>query len=219
MQENQLQRALSSFLETSGLDQLATILACAWGSGKISYTQIQEIIFTDFEDSLLLAIQQRLLIPARSIKGTLDWDDSVLLLEPGEIYRMPNVIRCLIEDSCQNGEWKPWDAIARVFRNIGDPDWEIMPAVVEKMAGKAEYNIINAYDIIEAFTDFGLADRVDPMIAELKGTGIMSPKLAVIDQGLRIGAPVYELNPSVAISVVPPTETGRFHPKSPYVTP
>ena len=204
MQESQLQRALSSFLETSGLDQLSTILVHAWERGRISFTQIQEIIVTDFEDSLLLAIQQRLLIPARSIKGTLDWDDSVLLFEPGEIYRMPNVIRFLVKDSCQSGEWKPSDAIAIVFRDIGEPSWEIMPAVVGKMAEKAEHYIINAYDIIEACTEFGLEARVDPMIAELKGTGVISPKLAVVEQGLRIRAPVYELNPSVATSVVPP---------------
>jgi hypothetical protein len=206
MQVSQLRRALHSFLKTGGIDQLAAILVYASDSGKITYEQVQEIVGADFEDSLLLAIQQRLLVPVGSIKGTLDWDDSVLLFRPGECYKMPNVIKCLVEDSCQSGEWRPSEAVARIFRDIGEPNWETMPAVVEKMGEKAQHHILNAFDIVEVCTDSGLADRVDPMIAELKGTGVMSPKLAVVTEGLRARAPIYELNPSVTISAAYSTE-------------
>ena len=206
MQASRLRRALQSFLKTGGLDQLAAILVYASESGKITYEQIQEIIDADFEDSLLIAIQQRLLVPAGSIKGTLDWDDSVLLLRPGESYKMPNVIKCLVEDSCQSGEWKPSEAVARIFRDIGEPNWETMPAVVEELGKKAQHHILNAFDIVEVCTDFGLADRVDTMIAELKSAGVMSPKLAMVNGITRIRAPIYELNPSVITSVAHPAE-------------
>lgn len=206
MQASQLRKALRSFIKIGSLDQLAAILAYASESGKITYEQVQEIAGNDFEDSLLTATQQKLLVPAGSVKGTLDWDDSVLLLKPGEIYRMPNVIKCLVEDGCQNGEWRPSEAIARVFRDIGEPDWETMPAVVEKLGKKAQHHIITAFDIVEVCTNSGLANKVDPLIAELKGTGVMSPKLAVVTEGVKARAPIYELNPSVIASVAHSTE-------------
>lgn len=201
MQASQLRRALQSFLKIGELDQLTAILFYASESGKITYEQVQELIGADFEDSLLIAIQQRLLLPVGSVKGTLDWDDSVLLFRAGEIYKMPNVIKCLVEDSCQSGEWRPSEAVARIFRDIGEPNWEIMPAIVEKMGEKAKQNKLNAFDIVEVCKNFDLADRADTMIAELKGTGVMSPKLATVNEALQIRSPIYELNPSVITSV------------------
>jgi len=42
-----------------------------------------------------------------------------------------------------------------------------------------------------------LGDRVDALIAELKGSGVMSPKLGSLAEVSRAGTPIYELNPSL----------------------
>ena len=97
-----LERALSAFLSPpkfAGL--LAQVLPQACKAGKLSYDEVKEIAKDDSEDVLLLGFEWRLLLPARSARGTLEWGDAVLLLKPGEIYKMPNVVSYLVEEAIQ----------------------------------------------------------------------------------------------------------------------
>ena len=52
--------------------------------------------------------------------------------------------------------------------------------------------------------ELDLEDKVDSLIAELKGTGVMSPKLGSLIEVIRQGSPIYELNPSLFVN-----RTGR----------
>jgi hypothetical protein len=45
--------------------------------------------------------------------------------------------------------------------------------------------------------ELDLEDKVDTLIAQLKGTGVMSPKLGSVIEVIRQGSPVYELNLSL----------------------
>jgi len=64
---------------------------------------------------------------------------------------------------------------------------------------QARYCRINATQIKEVCSQLGLVDRVDALIAELKASGVMSPKLGPIAEVSRAGTPIYELNPSLLI--------------------
>ena len=44
-----------------------------------------------------------------------------------------------------------------------------------------------------------MGDKVDVLIAELKGSGVISPKLGSLPEVFRAGSPLYELNPSLVI--------------------
>ena len=44
-----------------------------------------------------------------------------------------------------------------------------------------------------------MGDKVDALIAELKDSGIMSPKLGTLAEVTRARMPIYELNPSLFI--------------------
>ena len=97
---NRLERALSSFLSPPKVASLlAQVLVQACKAGKVSYDEIEEMLRDDPEDALLLGFEWRLLLPTRSARGSLEWGDAVLLLKPGEMYKMPNVVECLVEEA------------------------------------------------------------------------------------------------------------------------
>ncbi len=200
MDTRNLNSALETLLKENAVNQLAKILAYASKKGRISYEEAEHVLDDDPEDALILAEQQRLLIPLRSVKDTLEWDHSVLLLKPGEIYKMPNVVRYLVEQASRTGQWDPEYAVAQIFREMGEPSWNIMPALVKKLGEEASYNKLNAVQIKQVCSQLGLGGRVDSLIAGLKGAGAMSPKLSSIVEVIRAGSPIYELNPSLFMS-------------------
>ena len=124
IEPNELGRALSNLSDYPELDTLlAQILVNACRTGRISYGEIEEIAKDDCEDVLLLAFEWRSLLPIRSTRGTLEWGDAVLLIKPGEMYKMPNVLKCLVEEAIQGGQWNPESAVVKNFKIMGESEW------------------------------------------------------------------------------------------------
>lgn len=194
-----LERALSGLLKNAPLRQIAQILAFASATGAISYDEAQKAIDGDPEDALLIAHGQRMLIPLRSRRGTLEWDDAVLLCQPGEDYRMPNVIRHLVGLAAETGNWSPEQAVGQSLREMGEPEWGRMSDLIRRLGEAAVQYRIDADQIRQVCQESKLEDRVDLIIAELKGSGVMSPKLGSMAEALTLKSPVYELNPSLFV--------------------
>jgi len=74
-----------------------------------------------------------------------------------------------------------------------------MPKLIEGLEEQAENHRIAATKIKKIFSESGLGERVDTLIAELKAAGVMSPKLGSLAEVTRAGSPLYELNPSLFI--------------------
>ena len=118
---NKLERALSSFLSPGQIaGQLAQVLAHASKRGRVSYSEVERIAKGSTEDVLLLASEWRLLLPVRTSKSAA-WEDRVLLLEPGEVYEMPNIVRHLVGNARYTGRWDAAYATAGLFRIMGEP--------------------------------------------------------------------------------------------------
>ena len=177
---------------------LARVLHTAELQGKISFEGVTEASADRAEDTLLLAWKWRLLIPVRTLKSH-EWDDRVLLAEPGEIYEMPNVVRFLAEDALTSGRWVPDPGIARLFRIMREPHWERMPMVVRRMRQRSMGGKINGEQIVEICTELGVGDHIDAMIGGLKGSGVMSPCMASRARMAQERSPIYEMNPSLFI--------------------
>jgi hypothetical protein len=193
---NKLEKALDGFLGHSELvDPLACVLAHASRRGRVLYHEIEEMA-NDVEDVLLLGNEWRLLLPVRTLKSAA-WEDRLLLCEPGESYEVPNIIRFLVEEASRTGYWDPEPAVTKLFKEMGEPNWEQMPKLVEWLGKQAKDNRITAAQIKMVCNELGLGDRVDALIAELKGSGVMSPKLGSLAEVARAGSPLYELNPSL----------------------
>jgi hypothetical protein len=195
---SKLEKALSRLLKHSELTScLAPVLAHASERGRVSYREVEKMVNGDAEDVLLLGNEWRLLLPVRTFKSTA-WEDRLLLCEPGELYEVPNIARCLVEEASRTGRWDPERAITKIFKDMDEPAWERMPKLVEELGKQNNYRV-TAVQIKEVCSELGLGDRVDTLIAELKASGVMSPKLGSIAEVSREGTPIYELNPSLFI--------------------
>jgi hypothetical protein len=193
--EKALSRILGAVKSTSKLSQ---VLAYAVVKGTVSYQETKEIIKDDPEDILLLADKWRLLLPVRTTKSA-GWEDRVLVLKDGEKYEIPNLIRYLVKNAIDTGQWDPEKSIMELFKEFEEPDWEKIAGLVRSIAEKAIYYTITGNQIKEICLKSGLNNRVDGLIAELKAAGIISPKLGSIPEALRAQSPIYELNPSTII--------------------
>ena len=194
-----LERALSAIFGAGKTTRkLSQVLDYCLLKGAISYQEIREIIKDDPEDILLMAQEWRLLLPVRTAKSS-SWEDRLLLIKEGEVYEIPNIIRCLVREALQTATWNPENAIIELFKEFGDPDWEQIPGLVRSIAEKATDHKITGNQIKKICLQFGLKNRVDGLIAELKAAGIISPKLGSIPDLLRARSPIYELNPSIII--------------------
>ena len=196
---DRLEKALSRILgAVKSTRKLSQVLAYAAIKGTVSYQETKEIIKDDPEDILLLADKWRLLLPIRTTKSS-DWEDRVLMLRDGEKYEIPNLIRYLVKNALDTGKWDPEKSIIKLFKKFGEPDWEKITGLVRSIAEKAINYKITGNQIKEICLQFGLNDRTDGLIAELKAAGIISPKLGSIPDVFGAKSPIYELNPSVII--------------------
>ena len=175
---------------------MAQVLGRASERGRVSYREVEKIVNGDAEDVLLLGNEWRLLLPVRTVKSAA-WEDRLLVAKPEELYEVPNIARYLVEEATKTGRWDPERAITRIFKEMDEPAWKRIPKLVEQLEEQAENHRIAATNIKKICNDLGLGDRVDMLIAELKGSGVMSPKLGSLAEVSRAGTPVYELNPSL----------------------
>lgn len=198
---NKLQKALSSFLESDDANKLSKVLKVVIKNGNISYEEAEEILHEDTEDILILGYGWRLLLPVRAAKAG-DWEDRMLIPQPGEMYQVPNVIKHLVENANETGYWDPEKAIIDVFGNIGEPELEKMLLLIEGIASKIKGHRINGVQIKRICSELGLVERVDPLVSELKACGILSHKLGALTEATRQGSPIYELNPSLFVGEI-----------------
>ncbi|HIH96209.1 MAG TPA: hypothetical protein HA348_01745 [Thermoplasmata archaeon] len=75
-----------------------------------------------------------------------------------------------------------------------------MPKLVQKLGEESKDCKVNAIQIKKICRELDLEDKVDSLIAELKGSGVMSPKLGSLIEVMKEGSPVYELNPSLFVN-------------------
>jgi len=199
LQEQNIEKAMENLCDGASCHQVARLLNQASYTGRISYQEARQLLGDDLEEALLSAVHMRLLIPVRSVNDSLNWVDAMLVLEPGEIYKMPNIARQIVKHAGVSGEWDPMHAVSTLFEEMGEPNWNLVPMLVQRLCKKATDQHVNGFEIGEVCTEMGLGDRVGALILELKGAGIISPKLDSFAEVRRAGAPIYEINRSVSL--------------------
>jgi len=75
-----------------------------------------------------------------------------------------------------------------------------MPKLVQKLGEESKDYKVNAIQIKKICRELDLGDRVDFLIAELKGSGVMTPKLSSLAEVMRETSSIYELNPSLCVN-------------------
>jgi hypothetical protein len=201
LREQNIEKALENLCTEAPCHQLARLLHRASYAGRISYHEGRQLLGSDLREALLNAIYLRLLIPVRSINDSLNWVDAMLLFNPGEMYKTPNIAKQLVLHAGRSGEWDLWYAVSTLFKEIGESSWNIMPMLVQRLCERATDQHVNGFEIGEVCIEMGLGDRVGALILELKGAGIINPKLDSFAEVQRAGAPIYEINRSILLSL------------------
>jgi hypothetical protein len=196
-----LEQALRRKFLVEDTVSLAALLSKASLREKISFEEIG-VKKEAKEDFLLFLCSKRLLIPARTsqVSRSLAWENRLLIVKPGETYEMPNVVGCLVEIAEESGEWKPDYAVKRYLEHVGEKEAEkivrLFRKLKEKMACSAissRTNKVTPELLKECSEELGLNLDIDRTIAELKGGGVISPRLrGFLTYGIR-----YEINPSL----------------------
>ena len=172
-------------------ERLAELARSAAGGG----VDIQELL----EDLILTGQNLHLFFQGRSTDGTLEWSSAYCLPNPGEVYIMPPVIRRLILDASRGGlDWRA--SVEGCLRELGERDAHSISLLVEELVRGAHGGLLTGAEIRDACLRLGIPrERVSPLIAELKGAGIISPRVSgAILSGKARDSPVYILNKTLA---------------------
>ena len=198
MTTQKLKTALSSFLKADDAAKMAQLLEMVVRNRKASYEEAKAVIGADIEDILILGYGWRLLLPVKASKAG-DWEDRMLIAQPGDIYQTVNVVKHLVKNASKTSRWDPETAITEAFKDIGEPEIDKVRTLVARIGSEAKGRRITGVQIKRLCTELGLGDRVDPLVSELKACGIISPKLSSLTDPSRVGTPIYELNPSLFV--------------------
>jgi len=192
-----LQNVLAPILkDATHLGDICIILAMACKKNNCQFDTLSDIAEDAISDLLLELWEWKLIIPVRSSKCG-EWDSRILVAKPGEVFEMPNISRVLVENAIKTGKWDSWQAILDLFNAMGEKDWKKIPDLVLELKQSCVHYTINGARIGAACVHNGLKEKTGAMIAILKGSGIISPKLMALGQTARATSPLYEFNPSV----------------------
>ena len=204
-----IRQALAALIgEEPLLPCLAEVLQKCRSQRGITFAEIQTAAGTEAHELLLLAWDFRLLLPRRSSRCA-EWDDRIMRFEPGEIYDTVNIVDHLLSVAAQTGAWNVDKAAAGLYEQMGEPEYEKIPALIRRITQLSENGQISAAGIHAACKRAGISgragdrtgdrtmNRTGAMIAILKGGGIISPKLMSSSPAEKSGSPVYELHPAI----------------------
>ncbi len=195
--KNIKQAILSVINDTTEIDSICSVLVYASEMDIIHYETIQKVAGSSTGEVLLELWEWKLLLPVRSSKCG-EWDSRVMVIQPGEVFEIPNISRVLTSNAIESGKWNTTWAIQNLLQKMGEPDWEKIPALVRELRDSSVHNVISGTRIGAACGHHKLKEKTGALIAVLKGAGIISPKLMTIDRNrMESASPLYEFNPCV----------------------
>ncbi|TXT61908.1 MAG: hypothetical protein BAJALOKI1v1_1080010 [Promethearchaeota archaeon] len=189
----------SNFDAKDSIKSLSRVLYYCLKNRIISYKLIQQLAENnDVMDLIFFLQDKKLLISKKTFGMTLEWGDINFLNAPNETFQMPIIIKQLVTEALKSGFWNSEKAITTTFKNIGDPHYKLMPKLTSKLYNHSIHYLIDGLKIKMFSEEMHLVDKVNSIISELKGSGIMSPKLiSSFFQSIKQNTPIYGLNPSL----------------------
>lgn len=186
-----LKRALGARFSPADAADLAVLLSCACRSDTIVYGEIP-IGAPAKDETILLAYEERLLLPMKSIRGSA-WEDRILTYSEDERYHVPPVVRILVHGAQQTARWDPEWACREALTAVGE---RAVPQVLRLLAELRSVppQGIEAGIMQAVCTRLGFELDLHDVLDHGVRCGIMSPRT---QRSLHTGLAKYELNPSV----------------------
>ncbi len=182
-----LNKAMSPQFPQEECQHLAKALSLACETESITYDEI-DVPEGWKDDILLVAYEERLLLPMKSRRGSA-WEDRVQIFSDGEVYNVPRVVRGIVSRAEATASWDTEYAVAQALQEAGeDRTEEIVHLLNTLMETASDCRIdVERMQTAALGLDIDMHDTLDRFVR----CGIMS---ACTQGSLRTGLPEYEIN-------------------------
>lgn len=189
MKENNLRKSLLNFFPESDAFLLTELLKDNLFKETIRYEEI-DIIESHKKDLILLAFEERILIPVTSRSGPA-WEDKILDFRKGETYFIPPVVKAILDTMCETGKPSCVTAVRKTLTRVVQKDISGLINLLQTLM-KHVNNYIFETGLLEIFfreatMDCDLHDIIDVFVI----CGIISP---CPRKSLMTGLSWYEIN-------------------------
>ena len=192
MREKNLLNALLNLFSTSDALLLEKLLKDIFRKEAIRYEDI-DIAASQKNDVLLMAFEERILIPAKSRSGPA-WEDKILDFTNTGHYFIPPVVKAILNTMCETGEPSCERAVKKTLTNVIQED----PGDFVKLLQTIMIHAVNytfETGLLEIFfkkraMDCDLHDVIDIFVI----CGMISP---CPRKSLMTGLAWYEINPTL----------------------
>ncbi|MDY6911100.1 MAG: hypothetical protein SVM79_01895 [Chloroflexota bacterium] len=182
--------ALSNQFSDEEASNLAKLLSCCCQADSISYEEID--IGSEWKDDvILLAYEERVMLPMKSLRGSA-WEDRVLTFSERERYHMPRVVRFLVARAQRSGQWFVDDAIEKVLEEAGERQIQAMVGFFTRLKSVAPKYELEAGLMQSVKNELGLGLDMHDSIDRFVRCGIISP---CTQRSLHTGFSLYQVNP------------------------
>ena len=192
MSKNHLLNTLLTLFSESDALLLATLLKANLDKAFIRYEEI-DITENQKKDLLLLAFEERILIPVKSRSGPA-WEDKLLDFGEEGKYLIPPVVRAILDTIHQTGTISCDTAVRKVLSGMIKKDLDGFIKLLQTIMKHANNYMFETglLDIFfkETTIDCDLHDVVDAFVI----CGMMSP---CPQKSLMTGLSWYEINPTL----------------------
>jgi hypothetical protein len=192
MKEKNLLNALLTVFSRNDAVLLTKLLQDNLDKEIIHHEEI-DIVENQKTDLILLAFEERILIPVKSRSGPA-WEDKLLDFEKGGYYFIPPVVKAILGIMCDAGEVACHEAVRKVLSTVIEKNIIDIIKLLQTVMKHAN-NYIFETGLLDIFfkktaIEGDLHDVVDILVI----CGIMSP---CPQKSLLTGLSWYEINPSL----------------------
>jgi hypothetical protein len=192
MRENNLYNALLNFFSESHAVLLAELLKENLCKETIRYQEI-DIVESQKKDLILLAFEERILIPVKSRSGPA-WEDKILDFRKDGNYFIPSFVKALVTTMCETGKPSCEEAVRKILTSMIQEDISDIVKLLQTIM-KHVYNYFFEAGLLKIFfkeisVDVDLHDIIDVFVI----CGMMSP---CPRKSLMTGLSWYEINPTL----------------------
>jgi hypothetical protein len=192
MRKNNLFNALLNFFSENESLLLAEFLKDNLSKETIRWEEI-DIVESQKKDLILLAFEERILIPVKSRSGPA-WEDKILDFRNQGRYFIPPVVKAIVNTMCETGQPSCDTAVRKTLTPVIRKDISGFIKLLQKIIKHAgnyifETGLLNIF-FEETAMDGDLHDILDIFVI----CGIMSP---CPQKSLITGLSWYEINPTL----------------------
>ena len=148
----------------------------------------------ELDIEVLLSLEYfNLAFPTQSLDDSLSWDKRLSTIDDMEI---PYIIRFFFKEICQNGVACWQDVVINYFNQIGESNVEDFIEIIQDILQRSNNLKISALEIVKISKKFNRDSGT--LIAEMKGAGIISPKITFLKR--KRSTPIYEINRFISLT-------------------